>query len=229
MNDKEKLAALIDKFAGGRQQIFAELIGVPRSNVATWLHRGSITASGREAILDTFPQVSREWLMSGSTTAPVRKSLRDTDSLSMLGEPANTIHFTRRDLIPFFENSRASCSVVEQFDNASYQTEFIHVPGVRARAAIHAEGISMEPSIHEGDICLVGDDVSLADVSPRRIYLIVTTEGHCMFKRIYDEGRNAENILALSENPDYTPHAQAIPKESILHLYPLTYVMHSVE
>lgn len=229
MNDKEKLVALVKKFAGGNQQAFAEQIGVPRSSVATWLHRGSITAGGREAILDTFPQVSREWLMSGSTTAPQRKSLRTTDPLSMLAEPANTIRFTRRDLIPFFENSRASCGLVEQFDNPSYETEFLHVPGLRARAAIPAEGISMEPSIHDGDICLVGEEVSLADISPRRIYLIVTTEGHCMFKRIYDEGRQTENILALSENPDYTPHAQAIPKANILHLYPLTHVVHGVE
>ncbi|MCH5292108.1 MAG: hypothetical protein J1D88_10210, partial [Treponema sp.] len=61
MNDREKLTALINQFASGSQQAFANLIGVSRSNVATWMHRGSMTANGREAILDAFPQVSREW------------------------------------------------------------------------------------------------------------------------------------------------------------------------
>ena len=65
MTDKEKLTALIDHYAGGSQSRFAELIGVPRSNVATWMHRGSITANGREAILDAFPQVDRDWLAEG--------------------------------------------------------------------------------------------------------------------------------------------------------------------
>ena len=45
MNDREKLTALVDQFASGNQRIFAQLIGVPRSNIATWMHRGSITAN----------------------------------------------------------------------------------------------------------------------------------------------------------------------------------------
>ena len=47
MTDREKLTALMEKFAGGSQQAFAELIGVPRSNIATWMHRGSISATNQ--------------------------------------------------------------------------------------------------------------------------------------------------------------------------------------
>lgn len=213
MTDKEKLTALVNQFASGNQQMFAQLIGVPRSNVATWMHRDSITANGREAILDAFPQVSREWLQGA----------RGDDE--MMDRLPDTIHFSRRDLIPFFENCRASCGVAEQFEHPEYASDFIRVPGTKAKAAIEAEGISMEPTIREGDICLIGDDLQLADINPRSIYLIVTATGQCMFKRIFNEGRTAPTVLALSENPAYTPQAQPIDKQDILHIYPLVYVM----
>lgn len=217
MNDREKLTALVDQFASGNQRIFAQLIGVPRSNIATWMHRGSITANGREAILDAFPQVSREWLIGRNqshTPAP------------MLSTQPQTIHFSRHELIPYFEDCRASCGIIEQLDNPEHAEDHIHVPGIKGKAAITAQGDSMQPTIHEGDLCIIGDETPLSDISTRTIYLIVTRQGHCMFKRIYDEGPTSEKILALSENPDYTPHAQPIHKEDILRIYPLRSVVH---
>lgn len=215
MTDREKLTALMNQFAGGSQSRFAAQIGVSRSNVATWIHRGSITANGREAILDAFPQVSREWL--GGSEGEMMDACKDNPDI---------IYFSRRDLVPLFEDCRASCGVVEQFEHPELAEEHIHVPGVKGKAAIPAEGCSMEPTIHEGDLCIIGDEVSLGDVTARGIYLIVTRQGHCMFKRIYDEGPTSEKILALSENPDYTPHAQPIHKEDILRIYPLRSVVH---
>lgn len=213
MTDKEKLTALIDHYAGGSQSRFAELIGVPRSNVATWMHRGSITANGREAILDAFPQVDRDWLAEGGA------EVEEWDGVPQ------TIHFSRADVVPYFEDCRASCGVVEQFDRPELATDFVHVPGARAMAAVPADGVSMEPTIHDGDICLVGPEVALGDVNPRSIYLVVTRDGMCMFKRIYDEGAQSDRIVVLSENPDYVPHAKAVMKEDVVRVYPLQFVV----
>ena len=105
MTDKEKLTALMEKFSGGSQQVFAQLIGVPRSNIATWMHRNSITANGREAILDTFPQVSREWLMGNSVRYSVAPASKRAD---MLTDDANVIRFSREDLVPLYDECRAS-------------------------------------------------------------------------------------------------------------------------
>lgn len=230
MTDKEKLTALMEKFAGGNQQMFAQLIGVPRSNVATWMHRGSITANGREAILDAFPQVSRDWLLEGSATSYSRTSSTSASlGIDDMMHAPEVIHFSRKDLIPLFEDCRASCGVLEQFEHPELATDHIHVPGMRAKAALPAEGISMEPTIHEGDICLVGDEVPLTETNQRSIYLIVTRQGHCMFKRIFDEGVASERVLALSENPAYSPQAEALLKSDVLHLYPLKYVLHKIE
>lgn len=228
MNDREKLTALINQFANGSQQAFASLIGVSRSNVATWMHRGSMTANGREAILDAFPQVSREWLQ-GSLHADDEGRGDSADVLDgMIAEPPDTIYFTRKELIPLFEDCRATCGIAEQFEHPETASEHIRLPGVQGLAALPAEGNSMEPTIHEGDLCIIGDEVSLANVSPRRIYLIVTRHGHCMFKRIYDEGADSRKVLALSDNPDYSPHAEPFLKSDILHIYPLKYVLHDV-
>lgn len=240
MNDREKLTALINQFASGSQQAFASLIGVPRSNVATWMHRGSMTANGREAILDAFPQVSREWLQG--TLPDTDEGERDSfasdgehdgrtgsDPLrGMMVTPTDTIYFSRRELIPLFEDCRATCGVAEQFEHPELATEHIRLPGVKGLAALPAEGCSMEPTIREGDLCIIGDEVAMDSVNPRRIYLIVTRQGHCMFKRIYDEGKTSPKVLALSDNPDYTPHAEPFMKDDILHVYPLKYVLHDV-
>lgn len=214
MTDKERLTELVNHFASGNQQEFANLIGVPRSSIATWMHRDGITANGREAILDTFPQVSRDWLMGRN----------DCQEQMIVPE---TIYFTRKEVIPLYEDSRASCGIAELMDNPQYVTDHIHIPGVKGAAALYAEGVSMEPTIHDGDLCIVGDEVRLQDVNSKSIYLIVTSEGLCMFKRIQDEGRQAERLLVISENPDYTPHAQAIDKNEVLHIYPLRHVVHS--
>lgn len=230
MNDREKLNALINQFAGGSQQAFANIIGVPRSNVATWMHRGSMTANGREAILDAFPQVSREWLQ-GTLRSQDCDSLADyaADPLEgMMAERPDTIYFSRNELIPLLEDCRATCGIAEQFEHPETASEHIHLPGVRGLAALPAEGDSMKPTIHEGDLCIIGDEVTMSSVSPRRIYLIITRQGHCMFKRIYDEGATSPKVLALSDNPDYTPHAEPFLKSDILHIYPLKYVLHSV-
>lgn len=227
MTDKEKLLALIDQFASGNQQAFAHLIGVSRSNVATWMHRGAITANGREAILDTFPQVSREWLMPARATDITPRPRRHRQPEMLSAEP-DTIYFSPRDLTPYFEDSRATCGVSEQFTHPEWASDHIHVPGVRAHAALKAEGDSMEPTIHSGDICLVGDPVQLSEVNARRIYLVVTAQGHCMFKRIYDDGPKAPGILVMSENPDYVPHAQPLLKSELVKVYPLLYVLHKV-
>ena len=227
MNDKEKLTALINQFASGSQQAFASLIGVPRSNVATWMHRGSMTANGREAILDAFPQVSREWLQGSSRAA---EGDMPADPLEgMMSSSPDTIHFSRHELIPLFDDCRATCGIAEQFEHPETAEEHIRLPGVKALAALPAEGNSMEPTIREGDLCIIGNEVTLESVSPRSIYLIVTRHGHCMFKRIYDEGASSPKLLALSDNPDYTPHAQPLHKADILHVYPLKYVLHDMQ
>lgn len=229
MNDREKLTALINQFASGSQQAFASLIGVPRSNVATWMHRGSMTANGREAILDAFPQVSREWLQGTQRADDAHADEGERNPLEgmMAGRP-DTIYFSRNELIPLFEDCRATCGIAEQFEHPENASEHIHLPGVKALAALPAEGNSMEPTIREGDLCIIGDEVPVGSASQSRVYLIVTKQGHCMFKRIYDEGATSQKILAISDNPDYTPHAEPLRKADVLHLYPLKYVLHDM-
>lgn len=229
MTDKEKLVALMERFAGGSQQVFAQLIGEPRSNVATWMHRGRITANGREAILDAFPQVSREWLAGPRRGGDKGdKGGRDAGEMLVEEDGGDVIRFSRRELVPLFEECRASCGVVEQFGRREFASGFVHVPGVRALAALPAEGVSMEPTICDGDVCLVGEAVSLEEVDGRKIYLVVTRGGQCMFKRILDEGRDAADIFVLSENPDYVPQAQRLAKADVLRVYPLKYVVHKL-
>lgn len=229
MNDKERLSVLIDHYAGGSQQAFARLIGVPRASVATWMHRGTVTARGREAILDALPQVTREWLLGQESDE--ERELRQLEAERAALPPEaddGVIRFSPSDLVPLMDGCRASCGLSEQFADRQWAEDYIRVPGARAVAAVVATGDSMEPTIHSGDYCLVGPEVTLDRVSPRAVYLLVTRQGQCMFKRIQTLGARPSQVLALSDNPDYSPHAAPLDRADILHIHPLTHVIHKM-
>lgn len=207
LTDKQKLEALIDHYANGDIGEFAEMLSLPRSTVTTWLFRGGITAKGREKVLDTFEDLNRDWL------------LRDDPNMQKPEE--DTIEVSREDMVPFYDDLEGTCGVGEQFEHPEYATEHIHLPGIRGIAALRATGISMEPTIADGDTVIVGSPVSLDQTNRRSIYLICTREGQRMFKRLEHDATSQRHILALSDNLDYTPRVYRLDCRSILAVYPV--------
>lgn len=207
LTDKQKLEALINHYANGDIGEFAEMLSLPRSTVTTWLFRGGITAKGREKVLDTFDDLNRDWL------------LRDDPYMQKPEE--DTIAVAREDMVPLYDDLEGTCGVDEQFDHPEYATDHIHLPGIRGIAALRATGISMEPTIADGDTVVVGSPVSLDHINRSTIYLICTREGQRMFKRLEPDATSQRHILALSDNLDYSPRVYRLDRRSILAVYPV--------
>lgn len=213
MTDEKKLLKLIDHYADGNKGTFANMISVPRSTITTWLFRGAITAKGREAILDTFPELNRDWLLH--------------DDKDMITPQPDIVQMPRKDAIPYYEELPSTCGVAEQFAHPEFASDTLYIPGLCAFAALPAEGDSMEPTIHNGDTVIIGNGVEMSNVSNRNIYLICTREGQRMVKRIeQDKTVSSRFVMAVSDNPDYTPRAILLEKKSIISIYPVLSVMH---
>lgn len=213
MTDERKLLALIEHYANGNKGTFAEMLSLPRSTITTWLFRGAMTAKGRECILSTFPEVNREWLLH--------------DDPHMIQPEPDTIQLPRENAIPYYEDLPGTCGVVEQFDSPEYSTDSIYIPGINALAALPAQGDSMEPTIHDRDTVIVGHKIDINNVSSSNIYLICTREGQRMVKRLeQDRSVSPRHLMAVSDNPDYSPRAILLDKKSILAIYPVLCVMH---
>ena len=214
MTDLQKLQTLIDHYAEGSRTRFADMIGVPHSTITTWMFRKAITAKGRERILETFPDINRQWLIHSAT--------------NMIERQPATIAIPSEDSIPYYEDLPGTCGVAEQFSHPEYATDTLYIPGIRALAALPAQGDSMHPVIQDGDTVIIGHATSLASATSQGIYLIITTDGNRMFKRIQQDGISSRHILAVSDNPDYTPRAAMIDKRSILALHPVLSIVRRV-
>ena len=207
LTDKQKLEALIAHYANNDKGAFAEMLGLPRSTVTTWLFRGAMTAKGRELVLDTFADLNRDWL------------LRDDPHMQKPEE--DTVEVAREDMVPYYEDLEGTCGVSEQFENPEYANDRIYVPGMHGIAAIPATGDSMEPTICQGDTVIIGEPVSLDSTHRSNIYLICTREGQRMFKRLEADTTSQRHILALSDNLDYTPRVFRLDRRSVLAVYPV--------
>lgn len=214
MTNRKKLEQLIDHFADGDITVFAETLQVPRSTVTTWLFRGAITAKGCERILDAFPIVSREWLIH--------------DGPAMLTAHKPTIEIDRSNAVPFYEELNGTCGVAEQFEHPEFATDYIHIPGVRALAALPAKGDSMEPTIMDGDTVLVADAMPVSNYSRDNIYLVITTEGQRMFKRLEEDSTSKRHILAVSDNPFYSPRVFRLERRDIIAIFPVKSVVRNI-
>ncbi len=206
MTDTEKLQAITEHFAGGNRRTLADMLNVPQATINTWMHRNTITANGRERIISTFPELSRRWLMQGE--GPMIIPAPSTGSSS--------------DLIPLYGDLEGTCGVVEQFERPELATDHLLLPGIKAAGAMPASGDSMMPTINDSDTVVFGHAVSLASVKNNNIYLIITREGNCMFKRLLIAD---QKVLAVSDNPDYAPRVIVVPAADILHLYPVQCVI----
>lgn len=206
MTDERKLLTLIEHYANGNKGVFADMLDLPRSTITTWLFRGAITAKGRERILDTFPELNRDWLLR--------------DARNMITPPSDTLEMPREDAIPYYGELPGTCGVVEQFDNPEIATDRIYLPGVHACAALPASGDSMYPTIQDGDTVVVDNAIEFSHIKSGNIYLICTREGQRMFKRLELNAATPRYVVAISDNPDYSPRALMLEKRSLAGIYP---------
>ncbi len=201
MDAKHIINTLIQHY-GGTQRTFSERIGVSQPTVASWLSQNKLPRSGKMRILQALPEVSMAFLDGTQDTLHT-------------AEPTRDIYADMPQGAPFYLNLPATAgqNFAGDYDGT---TERVCIPGFEADAYLPVKGMSMHPTLQNGDIIGVKTMNSLDRLRPNEVYLIMTTDNERMIKRVKEIDRG-EQLTLYSDNPDYHPFQ--VLKEQICGLY----------
>lgn len=166
-------------------------------------NNGAIGTDKLENILSTYPDLSPSWLLTGNGNMIIDCNASEASySNSNCGIP----------LIPVEAMAGYLSGEVSVMDS---DCERLNIPGLKADFVIPVSGDSMEPNYHSGDY-VACQNVTLNDIFFQwgKVYVIDTNEG-VLLKKVR-KADQPENVLLISENPDYDPIV--MPREKIYHI-----------
>lgn len=149
-------------------------------------------------ILSTFPDLNRNWLLTGE------------------GEMLLDASSSRSHEIKYYPDVWGSLGD-RLLGNADERTaEIWHMPAYSdCQYAINAYGDSMSPLIKNGDVVLLSE-WNENYIEWGLVYLVITRAGHRTIKRLYANGD--DGVICRSENSEKNPDF-LIQKSDILKLY----------
>lgn len=149
-------------------------------------------------ILSTFPDLNRNWLLTGEG-----EMLLDASSL-------------RSHEIKYYPDVWGSLGDRLLGNADERTTEIWHMPAYSdCQYAINAYGDSMSPLIKNGDVVLLSE-WNENYIEWGLVYLVITRAGHRTIKRLYAHGD--DGVICRSENHEKNPDF-LIQKSDILKLY----------
>ena len=151
--------------------------------------RKSPTTDKVRSILLAFPDLNQQWLLTGEG------EMLNGGEVAKGGEGR-----------PFFGSLPVSAGRVEQYPDIlnCQPTGFIDIPQTHgAEFFFPVIGMSMKPTIDEGEVIGVTHIDSYETTNPDRVYMIVTRDNERMIKRILHYNKEEETITLGSDNPNY--------------------------
>lgn len=193
----ERLQILIEAKCGSRGvKAFAESIGIGQTTLNNYLLRKrELGLKAVEAVLNTYPDVSAEWLLRGQDVSEF-----DVERLDV------------QPTLPRIPYDAAAGSLTDMVEGVTeYGCERIPVISAFPKYdfTIRVTGRSMEPYYFSGDevACLRINESQF--IQWGRVHVLDTTQG-VVIKRIYENG---DSIRCASFNPEYPDFN--VPKEDI--------------
>lgn len=221
-------AADLAKMTGKQKSYISELMSGKRK----------ISEQFVRTLVDLFPELSAEWLLSGEGKMIVGPYDRQySKDWILYGEPpmykANSDASNSLLRIPVY-NLTATAGLVSVFqDHDINPSEFISVPNLpRVDGAIYVRGDSMVPLIKSGDIVIFKKvELSLDNIIWGQIYLLSYTfkqDDYTVVKYVR-KSKKEGYIQLVSANPLFEP--QDIPSSSItaLALVKASITFHTIE
>lgn len=161
-----------------------------------------------DKIASTVSQLNREWLLTGegemltNTGTPTTQTESESDVEDLILTPKNSIRF--------YPDLPATASNIEDMPQEAYpQYQLMYIQGYEGCLAIPATGRSMEPTIHAGDR-IIHEPYLDRFIQNGEIYVICTTTGQRMIKRLVETSRDEDGIPTFtchSDNPDQNLYA----------------------
>ena len=197
MDTIKRLNELIEAKCGDRgASNFSKLIGIHQVTLNNYiLGKRKLSLEVIEAVLNTFPDVSAEWLLRG-VDAPAPAEVQETPAKTLPRIPYNAVAGSLTDAVDGVTESQCErVPVVHAFPKYDF--------------TIRVTGDSMKPMFISGDevACLRVNEARF--IQWGRVYVLDTVQGVVM-KRIYNDG---DTIRCVSYNPEYSDFN--VPKEDI--------------
>jgi phage repressor protein C with HTH and peptisase S24 domain len=145
-------------------------------------------------IISTYPDLNDKWLLTGEgpmLRTPIEKTVPEV---------------TPDTGKPFFGDLPASAGNIIQYPDITRQlpTGSINIPQARgAKFFFPVIGMSMRPTIEEGDIIGVCHIDRYETTNAERVYMIITCDNERMIKRILGYNKERGTITLASDNPQY--------------------------
>lgn len=182
---------------------FEKQVGISNASFAHQLKKnGAVGSDKLENILNTFPDLSAEWLLRGVGEMEEKKKAETKTANSR--KRGNVL-----PLLPFDAVAGPGASVYsdEQVQDYYEVNEFRD-----SDFLIRVKGDSMSPRYSGGDIvaCKTVHDVLFFQYG--RVYVLYTKSQGVMIKRVQPSGKE-DCILCVSDNAKYAPFE--VPKEDI--------------
>lgn len=177
----------------------------------TGLSNGAVSKMGNsprslivEKIINTFPELSRSWLLTGEGEMYIQDE-----------EPKPEISYTEG--VPYYDVD-FECGFDELMHPGAPNPEcLIRMPGFeKATMWCNATGHSMDPEISNGDIIALQWIEDFSFLPYGSIYAIITTNGLRTIKRL-GRSDNPACYRLIPANPEYD--AQDIPLKMIWRVY----------
>jgi len=193
----QRIKMLIQEKYGARGTTsFAKAIGIEQVTLSRQLNgQRGVSLDVIEAVLNTFPDVSAEWLLRGQDVSAI-----DVERLEV------------QPTLPRIPYDAAAGSLTDMVEGVTeYGCERIPVISAFPKYdfTIRVTGRSMEPYYFSGDevACLRINESQF--IQWGRVHVLDTTQG-VVIKRIYENG---DSIRCASFNPEYPDFN--VPKEDI--------------
>lgn len=180
---------------------FCESVGMPQAYYLSM--KGNIPESKLKSIMEKYPQLSIEWLMTGEGSM-----IKSTDTLV----PSDNFASDMKPRIPY---TAAAGSLTSAVDGVTLE-QCEQIPRINVFPdydfTIIIKGNSMEPK-YEG-----GDEVACKKINEKsfiqwgKVHVLDTAQG-VLIKRVYEDG---EKIRCASYNQEYPDFS--IPKDDIFSM-----------
>jgi len=189
---------------------FANKLDVTSGAVTNWKKR-KLGINVINKIVKSYPQVSREWLMTGKGQPLMANRIVDELFSKEENKKAKDIIFNQQGKekqgIPLIPTS-AMAGVLsgESVTINEWEIEDRYLVPVFKKSdfCIRVEGKSMEPRYQTGDI-IACTNVPLTDIWFQwgKVYVVNTRQG-VLVKHV-EQGADKEHIKLISDNPEYKP------------------------
>lgn len=182
------------------------IIGASKGVLSRAINNGTdIQSKWLQVVVETYPQYSADWLLSGKGNMLKSPSSPNTPIDERSTEPAHHVPEGNREGIPLLPISAMAGAFTDDISVMEYECERYVIPAFKgADFLMQVSGDSMQPTYYSGDL-VACQRIPLNDLffQWNKTYVLDTLQGP-LIKRIR-RGSDEQHVLIVSDNPAYEP------------------------